>query len=410
MIEPMQVALPALATVALGAAIFVPIRDDRSGRRASLRADAQPLRASFNATATQNALPPDAGDDASLLSKPTVETTTVSTAAEESRGVEIVERSEEDDAADVSTAAPLGAATPAPGEAERRRHDNVFVLVGRSMRGLLASGCEAIEREPDRALIERAENANHDPSHPTAPGPPDTVRERSFAAEIASLMVSDPGGSCDVIETCADVALEEPPGSRFEAPGSDEAARGITNARAKTASSDRSDAAYVVDARSAPARRVAPLTRLPLRPAPGPITWHAGSLDERLRELQALAVDGHTNTALSARAYYEEDRQGRVLALRAIAVRPDGHVAVLLDALRRRTDEERALAVDGLAAAGEREALISALDDRVDAIAARAALAYAETTQEAAFRSALQLHVSAARLRIIMGMLAGIIE
>lgn len=177
----------------------------------------------------------------------------------------------------------------------------------------------------------------------------------------------------------------------------------------------------VVPAPTRYAERIVPITRLPLRRHPSDIAWWAAAGEvgtepptraER-HALLARAVDGtvalHPSTV--ERAYFEEDRDGRLLALRALVARdPADHRAAFVDALHVGTDNERELAVDGLAAGGAMDALPVAFRDRVEAIAARAVLAYVGAGDRETFRAALAPHVDDARIVALLALLAGVIE
>ncbi len=163
-----------------------------------------------------------------------------------------------------------------------------------------------------------------------------------------------------------------------------------------------------------------PLTRLRLRPHSEAITWpmhlpmpHLGLGEgERraiLADLQRTADSSHER-ALTC-AYKEEDAIGRAMALRGLAcVSTDGSHAILADALSLGSDDERALAVDLLSRGDDRESLIPALHDRLDAIAARAALAYVRSNRRSDYASVLSSHVDERRLEIILALLGGVLE
>jgi hypothetical protein len=168
--------------------------------------------------------------------------------------------------------------------------------------------------------------------------------------------------------------------------------------------------------------RVVPLTRLPLRPQGFAITWTAdlaafastgtpsrtqrhGLLERLVREPASVPSD------VVARAYDEEDGEGRTIALRVLLRNfPQAGRAAFIEALRVGSDDERAIAVDGLTAIGAREELTPAFADRVDAIAAKAALAYVGTFMRADYAAALSSYVDEARIDAILKLLAGIVE
>jgi hypothetical protein len=169
--------------------------------------------------------------------------------------------------------------------------------------------------------------------------------------------------------------------------------------------------------------RSVPLTRLPLRARSRAVAWPslafpdapdgADSLERsdgaRLALLAELAADGGAAPeSVFIAAYREEDEAGRVLALRALKrYRSPEARAVCEEALRVGRAAERAAAVDALAAAGAKESLTAALRDPVDAIAARAALAFVATREPADYRFALESHVDPVRADALLALLAG---
>jgi hypothetical protein len=163
-----------------------------------------------------------------------------------------------------------------------------------------------------------------------------------------------------------------------------------------------------------------PLTRLRLRPDSGAISWpmhlpipHLGMNDHERRDILAgleRTADASHERAL-ARAYREEDALGRMMALRALShISTQTSHAILTDALNLGSDDERALAVDLLSGSDDREALVFALQDRLDAIAARAALAYVRSNRRSDFERLLASHVDEPRLESILALLGGILE
>jgi len=159
-----------------------------------------------------------------------------------------------------------------------------------------------------------------------------------------------------------------------------------------------------------------PPTRLPLRRAQAAVQWPlelpipqiAASRAERHAALARLVGNADASCERALRAAYEqEDLAGRIVALRAIEhVRGNVSREVLVDALRRGADEERVVAVDALARRDDREALIEGLSDRVDAIAARAALGLVGTNVRADFERVLAPHVERGRLDALLALLA----
>jgi hypothetical protein len=100
-----------------------------------------------------------------------------------------------------------------------------------------------------------------------------------------------------------------------------------------------------------------------------------------------------------------------LLALQALVrCRFAGARESLVDALRLGSDDERAFAVDSLVALGDRASLDIALSDRVDAIAARAALGFVGSDRRADYAAALAPHLDARRIEAILGLLAGVLR
>ena len=163
-----------------------------------------------------------------------------------------------------------------------------------------------------------------------------------------------------------------------------------------------------------------PLTRLPLRAQRSAVSWplllpnprETASEAERLELLASFTRSGAAAVpeAPLCTAYREEAAAGRILALRALA-NANGEFAseIVREAARYGSDEERTIAIDALADCGDREALAIALSDRVDAIAARAALGYVGTFERADYERALAPLVAKARLDAILALLAGIL-
>jgi hypothetical protein len=163
-----------------------------------------------------------------------------------------------------------------------------------------------------------------------------------------------------------------------------------------------------------------PLTRLRLRPDAGAIAWtmhlpmpQLGTTETERRivliDLEKTAEAVHERALASA--YREEDASGRMLALRALArISTQGAHAILADALSLGSDDERALAVDLLSTSEHRESLVSALHDRVDAIAARAALAYVRSNRRSDYEKLVSFGIDERRLETILALLGGILE
>lgn len=187
--------------------------------------------------------------------------------------------------------------------------------------------------------------------------------------------------------------------------------------------------AHVVRAQRPSIERILPLTRLPLRPQSSKITWptlldtgatsaiqpsRIPSDRTARRTLLAELVRNRRDDAPEAlrTAYREEDADGRSLALRALLQYDvdDASHAIFLEALRSGSDDERSIAVDALSDAGDRDALLLALDDRIDAIAAKAALAYVNSSEREAYGRFLGPYLDRGRIETILALLAGFVE
>jgi hypothetical protein len=166
--------------------------------------------------------------------------------------------------------------------------------------------------------------------------------------------------------------------------------------------------------------RIVPLTRLPLRTHAAGISGcsladtsgGAATRAERHARLTALArAGGESQANVLALAYREEDTEGRLLAMRALmSVDRASAFPIFADALRTGTDEERALAIDALAASGARDALVPAFSDRALAVAAKAALAYVGTNVRDDYERALTPFLDRTRIDALIALLEGYLE
>ncbi|MBC5800196.1 MAG: hypothetical protein GIX03_07930 [Candidatus Eremiobacteraeota bacterium] len=383
--EPSQLVLPAFATVALGTALLVPLRDDRRGRRATASGGA-PLRPDFRALSPVPVPAVDEqGIEGTVPLADVVALDTDITASEPDSGEaapDEVQHWERDGSMPPEPAVAFDARAAQLARTAWRR-------VAQSWRSMFQTQA-ALHAEPAATT-------------PLAAGA-DTVVERSFAAELDMLLGTHEGMRS---EAERDVGSAPHDADREAAPRPPVAER-----------AER----VIVRAQPAPVERIVPLTRLPLRHVADDVTWCSPfgieSRDERHALLASLRHDeNHASLEKShildvlARAYREEDAEGRVLALRALARRlSNDAVPTFVNALAVGSDEERVLAIDALAAAHERDALIPAFSDRVEAVAARAAFAYVGSNVRAEYVAALEHHVDAARLSAILALLAGFIE
>jgi hypothetical protein len=358
--QPEQIILPAIATVALGTALLVPLRDDRPGKRATLTGNKAPLRPDFRAVAQ---------DAQGVVPETIPEECVCSTEAFE--------------------AADFGSDTV---RAEQTEPPAAHL----SLRAI------AIRL---RRLFEAPWELRRTATVPDAPPQLDgesVVTERSFAEQLEAL-------------------LPMPTVPIASAPTPEEAPPAPLPARIETAEPEPEPRdVHVVAAVRAPFERIVPLTRMPLRPQTQQLTWpllapSGAPLDSQESRHDFLSRASGANAPelepLLAAAYREEDCRGRLLALRAIriAALPSAY-AIFADALHVGSDEERSFAVDALLAMHRPEAITPAFSDRVDAIAAQAALGYVGSQRRADYLRALEPFVDRARIESILGLLAGIVE
>jgi hypothetical protein len=424
----------------LAMALLMPLRDDRRGKRATVGGD-QPLRPLFPAT-------PAAAGDGAHLRKATQFTpyqaagdlqTTLSDAAESP--VQAPARTRVLLAFGLqSLVSALGLARP---ESYEDEHESDAPPTEEStFAGELARLLPAREPEGARAGAELASAATHDearavtpettlPGLPAAsetPPLPDMLDgEASVPAGPArgTSEAERAGGASEAAEPVGNASETAEPSSGQSEPAQpagdvSEPAEAAGGAPPMYAGQTASLSSNVLTSRVSAFRRTQPpLTRLPLRPLQPKPAWSLlvsasyedWSEAQRHEFLRACIRDpAAADEAILSRAYREENAAGRVLALKALAhARGENSREVFLEALRRGGDDERALAIDALAERGERGALIEALSDRVEAIAARAALAYLPGRSRAEYEVELTPFVDRARLDAILGLLAGVI-
>lgn len=463
--EPGQYVLPTLATIALGTALLVPLRDDRLGRRATL-GGADPLRPDFRVVggtpegiATGAADDPlvarnvdvHLGDDAHLdrdadgahdpelaalkatglppdataeISAPATTPPVIGSHTEPAKDLSGAPYVRYLDGSAIGethgAAAPLDSQSDSPESADidsRSQADvrDLGASVGivpekrRGFRGFMAwlfgitsgSGTHAVGHDLTHvavsALAATQATAPRDGANVDSSAYDTTTIERSFGSELSQLLA--PPASSTQVDLGTEPRERERACEPFEAPLPEQVVSRLKNG---------------VD-------RVVPLTRLPLRPQIEDVTWPARlnpprvpcSYDQRHAVLASLGRERPDSLAgVLEFALSQEDRVGRILALRALArTLPTSRTRVaFLDTLRIGTDEERAIALDALAMHGEREDLVIALGDRVDAIAAQAALAYVGSDRRDDYRNELARHVDSSRIESILLLLAGIVE
>lgn len=196
--------------------------------------------------------------------------------------------------------------------------------------------------------------------------------------------------------------------------------RDVSDAPSESTACATPDETICVQIPHARSERIVPLTRLPLRRSTGSVAWpllipgpnDGLGRDARHRLLFDLTSSaGDASVAILIAAYGEEDAEGRVLVLRGLKGRRSDEVrSVLEHALRAGTDDERAIAVDTLVANGACDALTVALTDRVDAIAARAALGFVASRARDDYRVALARFIDSERIDLLLSLLAGYVR
>jgi hypothetical protein len=366
--EPLAFIVPAIASVALGGALLVPIRDGRDGRRATLGGRA-PLFADFS----------------DVVDTPIDDTTQPSHAS----------APEFEPAANPLVAGEVADVQHEARELVRSIAESETAIVRSPLHKLRLGLKRFLARSPVPSI-------DLDGESPTADDP---RIERSFADELSLLL-----------------PIATPPGERTE-DGQPSLVADATATVPAAPAAPNIEAHIPVDLRPPIARadRIVPLTRLPLRHQAKEIAWPAtaapplsfANVDDRYAFLRACANDANAeHDALLAAAFREETPTGRALimhALRRTPASPDA-IDTFVDALATGSDEERAFAVDALSETGAREEVAHGLTDRIDAIAAKAALAYVGTTAREDYRSALAPFLEESRIETLLAMLAGIVE
>jgi hypothetical protein len=346
-----ELILPTIATLALGTALLVPLRDDRPGKRATFCGKALTAYADFRSGDEVIARGP--GSDSALLI--------------------------DDDACDAASREAQREPDGNP-EPKTRPPSAVQAIIARLRRFF----------EVNPAHDARAADFSF-------PSQPQNV-ERSFADELSTLLpVASPA------DPRPDESLRQYDPRDGEIPDW-EAQR---------------EQVLITTPLPGSFERAVPLTRMPLRPQTLDITWPsmipAGDLlESRERRHAFLACDHENDPALEpvfVAAYRQEDGRGRLLALRAIC-RGGLPIAydLLVNALALGTDEERSYAVDALIAMNRLDAVIDAFSDRVDAIAAQAALGYVRSLHREEYITALEPYIDRARIESILALLGGIVE
>jgi len=354
--------LPLAASITLGAALLVPLRDDRRGRRATVSEGADPLYPQFVSRRSAN----DSGD------------------AAQSYSTSLLLRA-------------LGALSAAL----RRTAHSITAPSARQ------------EVEPE-------------PSNDSACYESDS-RDFSFEEILLERLTSEAQAPDPRLEP----AEEKNEPLERQSKGSDAEQEALASASEAQGSASEAQAFSQPHHPHLPERsavyptgdvwRAVPLTRAPLRPTVKAITWPAftGSNlresfhEDRLDLLRAICDGAQTPHRVETlcRAYNEECGAARTVALRGLCRYPATEARqAFIDALRAGSDEERSLAIDGLAALDLHDPLVDAFNDRVEAIAAKAALACARSRTAHHIRAILRPHVDETRVESILALLAGIVE
>ena len=165
-------------------------------------------------------------------------------------------------------------------------------------------------------------------------------------------------------------------------------------------------------------QRVVPVTRRRLRQRGGSVGWPALvepvqsdlSAAERCRILDDVIADEHApgRAIVLVRAVREEEGALRLAALKAlVTLRCADGLETFREVLSSGSDAERSLAIDGLAALGATEDLALALSDRLEPLAAKAALHMCPSRKRQELDALLQTNCDALRRDAILGLLAG---
>lgn len=439
-LQALQLVLPTIAIVALGTALLVPLRDDRRGKRATIGSAGSPLQLSFAAVAARvdERLRTDCDDD--VTSRGAAEASASLGCEDEGRLAGLASSQTLNEAATTAATEPVApdasrttlrkfaAVLLRPARADRASEIGVAAPHGESVATDESTSGGAQSAAPIRGVagifatvMRGAFRSDPDPSHeapqllagaqPCAPSSADDILcERSFASKLAELV----GPARQETPSWPEPHLFTPSPAED---GKSEMRSIETDAGVPR---DEQMGPLVLQAAHGAVDRVLPLTRLPLRAQIDTISWPSRvatpremkTRDDRHALLEALerSGDASAETAL-LEAYRQEDALGRLLALRALMHGKFARAgSVFREALRSGTDDERGLAVDALAGLGDRDGVTAALCDRIDAVAAKAALAHVGIATREAYRTALAPHIEAARIEVILDLLAGIIE
>jgi len=414
--------------------LLVPLRDDRRGRRATIAGGSAPFRQQFSEVGTAKVAPIIEALPSSATAQPIERNTTAPNASSPATAQDPKAKSAVKTSVAASRAAllePLSAmlmlakplldfkdawqryiATARPATTLARIEDGLPADMPIS---------HGIEVEPsDTPILERSfasELASLLGTHQAEPIPKEVDRE-TFFTEDTERLVCEPEHDTATYARPAAAARESDAAAVAAA---ESGLDGGTSSASSEVNGSQAQQEFVVPALRTPVERVVPLTRLPLRPQTAVITWPreygSGTAAEASRSdrhaiLERLVREPESAApALIDLAYRQEDATGRAIALRILLRHfPQDGGAIFVDALRAGSDDERSLAIDGCAAIGAREELLFALNDRIDALAAKAALAYVGTLKRDDYRAHLARYVDAVRIETILRLLAGIVE
>ena len=384
--------LPCIAAGTLAVAVLVPLRDDRRGRKATVSGDL-PLVALFPIdTAARDA----ARNDATPLVVPSA--VAIRFTEEPVRHETLPIGASSTTTSNAGTEEPgTLAATPDLREAEAEQEPSEERSRGHGFGSRISAFVASALRF---GLGDR-----ETPSVQFKTSDDDGVHEeRSFAEELALVdRVDRDAGATTSVHDEPNVRTEERVDVVDEEERLPEAAWNAPVAPA---------------ARSARTWSV-PLTRVPLRPERPAVTWplalpipHVGASRAVRHEIltRSIAADVTSHVDALCAAYDQEDAAGRLLALRAIERCPgEAARSTLVDALQHGSDDERVVAIDALASRNDRAPLIEALSDRVDAVAARAALAYVQSDVRADYDRLLGSILERSRIDALLIFLAGVV-
>ncbi len=421
--------MPAIATVALGIALLVPLRDDRRGRRATLDGDT-PLRPKFeNEERPRKPAPQPPPDLFTLFNY--VMRYVRPPAAERPPRKQSMPQPESSAAPEAAGAAQALAALQRPGAAtafpeseewwraeERSFAAELAALVGDRMTGDLCCNGSSFSATPSEAAASPVSATEAFAAAAASPAEPPVTSDGTSEAAVQSALESVTRDGVASGPTTIESETAQIPASGHASEEPVEFGSSTRHSAADLANGAGGEP-LVIHPLRAPVERFVPITRLPLRPQSAAIEWPqhfpgasgSSSVEDRHALLCELATHAPTPQwrAILEQAYREEAAEGRILALRALLRGRYDARDTFVDALHAGTDEERSLSVDALLGLGLRDELVPAFSDRVEAIAAKAALGYVGTNERQDYRTVLERYVDAGRCDAVLGLLAGVL-